>query len=88
MATHIEVPLEALSPDAITGLIDEFVSREGTDYGEHEYSLAEKCAQVLAQLRRKEVAIVFELATESTTLVTRKELARLELVEAAAHADG
>ncbi|MFM2415749.1 MAG: hypothetical protein RL385_472 [Pseudomonadota bacterium] len=88
MATHIEVPLEALSPDAVAGLVDEFVSREGTDYGEHEYSLAEKCAQVLAQLRRKEVVVVFELATESTTLVTRRELARLELVEASENAEG
>jgi uncharacterized protein YheU (UPF0270 family) len=68
--------------------VDEFVSREGTDYGEHEYSLSDKCAQVLAQLRRKEVAIVFELATESTTLVTRQELARLELVEASENAEG
>jgi uncharacterized protein len=77
MPTHIEVPLSSLSAEAAEGLIDEFITREGTDYGEREHSLAEKRASVQRQLARREVAIVYDFESESTTLVSRDELARL-----------
>jgi uncharacterized protein len=79
MATHLEVPLEALSPEALEGLVEEFVTREGTDYGHFEFSLSEKRDRVLGQLRRGEVAIVFEVESESTTLIHRTELGQLGL---------
>lgn len=77
MPTHIEVPAQELSEQAITGLIDEFITREGTDYGTHEHSLEQKRASVLRQLQRNEIAIVFEFESESTTLLRREDLARL-----------
>ncbi len=73
MTTHIEVPCESLSPEALEGLVDEFITREGTDYGEREQSLDEKRASVMRQLARNEVAIIFEFESESTTLVRRDE---------------
>ena len=79
MPTHIEVPEGALSREALEGLVEEFVTREGTDYGEREHSLAEKCQAVMRQLARREVAIVFDFESESTTLVRREELAKLGL---------
>jgi len=79
MPTHIEVPEGSLSREALEGLVEEFVTREGTDYGEREYSLAEKRAAVLRQIARGEVAIVFDLEAESTTLVLRDELPKLGL---------
>ncbi|MET0340113.1 MAG: YheU family protein [Polyangiales bacterium] len=77
MPTHVEVPYTSLSHEALEGLVEEFVTREGTDYGPREHSLDEKRADVLRQLARREVAIVFDLTVESTTLVRREELARL-----------
>ena len=79
MPTHIEVPAAELSEQAITGLVDEFITREGTDYGAHEHSLEQKRASVLRQLQRNEIAIVFEFESESTTLVSREELLRLRV---------
>lgn len=78
MPSHIRVPAESLSPEALEGLVEEFITREGTDYGQREFSLDDKRNTVLRQLSRGEIAIVFELESESTTLVTKQELATLE----------
>jgi uncharacterized protein len=65
----VVVPHSGLSPDALTGVIESFVLREGTDYGEHEYSLDEKVAHVLRQLERGEARIEFDPDTETVGIV-------------------
>ena len=65
----LTIPLDSLSPDALNGLIEEFVTRDGTDYGEREHSLEEKKSAVLIQLRRGEVVIVFDSESETCNLV-------------------
>ena len=67
------IPYQKISPEALQGLIEEFITREGTDYGEVEFSLAQKVKQVEQQLARGEIAIVFDLATESVSILTRQE---------------
>ena len=64
-----EVPYQQLSPDALQSLIESFVLREGTDYGAREFSLQEKVAHVMQQLRRAEAHIVFEPETQSVSVV-------------------
>lgn len=70
----IIVPPGRLSADALQGLIEEFVTREGTDYGHEEHSFAQKCQQVRRQLDRGEVVIAFDPESESTNLVPKREL--------------
>ena len=53
----------------LRALVEEFVTRDGTDYGAREKSLDEKVADVTRQLERGEVRIVFDPETESATLV-------------------
>lgn len=65
----VEIPIEALSADALRGLIESFVGREGTDYGERERTLAEKVADVRRQLERGTARIVFDPETESVDIV-------------------
>lgn len=77
MSKHIAIPMDTLSGEALAGLVEEFITREGTDYGEREHSLDEKRATVMRQLGRAEIAIVYDFESESTTLITREELARL-----------
>lgn len=69
----VEVPHSLLSPEALHGVVETFVLREGTDYGAREYSHEEKVAQVLAALQRGEARILFDPATDTVTLhpVTR-----------------
>jgi len=73
----IVIPPDALSADALAGLIEAFVMREGTDYGEFEWSLAEKVEQVRILLAKREAAIVFDPLTETCTIMPRQELAGL-----------
>ena len=42
--------------------------REGTDYGEKEFSLEDKVAHVIGQLRRGEARIVFDPETETVSI--------------------
>ncbi len=45
-----ELSPDQLSPEALRGLIEEFVTRDGTDYGAVERIVEEKIAQVSVQL--------------------------------------
>ena len=65
----IRLAPDDLEPDTLRAVIESFVLREGTDYGEHEISLEDKVAQVLLQLRRGEAHITFDPATESVNVV-------------------
>ena len=64
------IPPEHLSADALNGVIEAFIAREGTDYGEVELSFAEKIEQVRKQLQRGDAVVVFDVITESCTLMT------------------
>jgi uncharacterized protein len=68
----VEVPVSALSRDALRALVEEFVTRDGTDYGAVERSLEAKVADVLRQLDRGEARIVFDPETETTTIVAER----------------
>jgi uncharacterized protein len=68
----VEIPFAELSPDALRGVVEAFVLREGTEYGERDYSLDEKVAHVMRQLQRNEARILFDPASESVTLVADK----------------
>jgi uncharacterized protein YheU (UPF0270 family) len=64
----VEIPHATLSPEALRGVIEAFVLREGTDYGEREFTLDQKCAQVLAQIRRGEAHILYDPQSETVTI--------------------
>jgi uncharacterized protein YheU (UPF0270 family) len=72
----IRIPLDRLTEDALQGLVEEFVTRDGTDYGVREVSVAHKVEQVRAQLRRGEVVIVFDLQTQTCDIVPRERAPR------------
>src|SRR3954453_10162000 len=66
------VPHTELSADALRGVVESFVLREGTDYGEREFSLEQKLAHVYRQLERGEARIVFDPNTESIDIVATR----------------
>ncbi len=67
--TLIQIAHTELSPEALRAVVESFVLREGTEYGEREFSLDEKVAQVLRQLERDEARIVFDPQTQSVNIV-------------------
>ena len=72
----IDIPHEALSPGALRGVIEAFVLREGTDYGEREVPLEWKVAAILRQLERAEVRIVFDCVSQSVDIVVNRSRER------------
>jgi uncharacterized protein len=67
-AEPIEVPYTELSADALRGVIENFVLREGTDYGQADVTLEQKVADVVRQLERREALIFYDPESESVTL--------------------
>jgi len=68
------IPHHRLSPDASHGVIEAFVTREGTDDGAREVSLAMKVRQVRQQLDAGTAVIVYDEATESCTIQPTNQL--------------
>lgn len=65
----VDIPHEQLDPQTLRRLIQEFVSRDGADWGDARGSLEEKVAQIMQQLRDKQVKLVYDLASRTANLV-------------------
>ncbi len=66
------IPIEALSRDALEGVVEAFVLQEGTDYGEVEVSLADKIAQVKQQLEQGELVLVFSELYQNVNIMPKQ----------------
>ena len=67
------IPWHDLDPETLDNLIEIFVLREGTDYGEHERSLADKVADVKQQLKSGEAVLVWSELHETVNIMPRKQ---------------
>ena len=66
----VEIPHRELSEEALRGVVEAFVLREGTDYGQRDFSFEAKIAAVMRQLDRGEAVVVFDPETETVSIVT------------------
>jgi uncharacterized protein len=69
-ADPVEVPHAALDADTLRAVIESFVLREGTDYGERELALEDKVSRVRRLLELGDARIVFDPRTETVDVVT------------------
>ncbi len=81
MAVHI-IPVNKLSAGALKGVIEEFISRSGTDYGAIEASLETSIRQVKAKLKDKSAVLVFDDETETTNIFLADDLVLQKLYTA------
>lgn len=70
----IRIDPKDLSPDALQGLLESFVLREGTDYGTVELSLEQKVARLRRQIDQGRAVIVYDDVLESVTILPADEL--------------
>ena len=70
----MKIPHQQLSTEALQTLVEEFVTRSGTDYGDVEVSLEQKTTQVIRMLDKGDVVISFDPTTESCTIVSKHAL--------------
>lgn len=68
------IPHDQLASETLTSLIEEFVSRDGTDYGEEEVSLPEKVEQVREKLVSGDAVILFSESTGQCNIVPKDKL--------------
>jgi len=77
MAEFVLVPAQRLQADVLQALLEEYASRDGTDYGERERTLEEKVAQLLRQLRTDELQILYDVDSEQWDLLPRAQADQL-----------
>ena len=67
MTIH-RIPVNKLSPEALQGVINEFISRNGTDYGEMEVSRETNFRQVKQKLETGFAVLIFDDEAETTNI--------------------
>ena len=67
------IPWQDLAPETLDNLIESFVLREGTDYGEQERSLEQKVADIRRQLQSGEVMVVWSELHETVNIMPRNQ---------------
>jgi len=72
------IPYEKLSREALQGLIEEFVTREGTDSGYTKTSLDENVEMVKRQLEKGDAFIVYDEATQTANIVSKNILNKIK----------
>ena len=70
------IPYEKLSTEALEGLVEEFVTRDGTDTGYEKKSIENDVAMVKRQLKRGDAVIVYDMSTETSNIVSRDHLGK------------
>jgi uncharacterized protein YheU (UPF0270 family) len=75
----LKIPYDQLSPEALHGVMEEFVTLDGTDYGDIEVSLETKISQVLGQLKSGKAVIVFDQDSETCTILRSSDPALKDL---------
>ncbi len=73
MSDPVVVPWQDLAADTLEAMVEEFVTRDGTDYGEQEASLASKVSQVKRSLELGEYLIVYFPADQSVNIISKRE---------------
>ncbi len=79
MADLLRIPLQRMAPETLAAMLEEYASRDGTDYGALELSLEEKVAALQAQLSTGKLVIVYDAASEHWDLLAEEQLEQFEL---------
>lgn len=69
----IKIPPDQLPQETLDAVIESFVLREGTDYGDVEFSLADKIAQVRRQMAKGDIVLVYDETLETCNLLTKRD---------------
>jgi uncharacterized protein YheU (UPF0270 family) len=72
--TNMIIPYQEIPTEALENLLKDFVTRDGTDYGENEASLESKIAQAKIALENKAVFVTFDDEAEMFNIVGKEEL--------------
>jgi hypothetical protein len=69
----VKIPYGQLNPETLRAVVEEFVTRDGTDYGEVEADLNLKIEQILGQLKSGKVILMFDQETQTSNIVSKDD---------------
>jgi uncharacterized protein YheU (UPF0270 family) len=67
------IPHEKLSAEALRGLIEDVVTRNGTDNGYTKTTLDQNVIMVMDQLRRRQVVVVYDESSRTANIIPVKD---------------
>lgn len=67
------IPWQSVNPDTLEAIIESFVLREGTDYGEQEKSLPQKVDDVKRRLKNGEAVLVWSELHETVNIMMKAQ---------------
>jgi uncharacterized protein YheU (UPF0270 family) len=74
------IPYDSLSPETLETILDDIVSRDGTDYGEYDLSVAQKRQQALQALGKGEAFLLFDTESETIKMIPKDTLSNYDLI--------
>lgn len=69
----VKIPIDQLSPEALQGVIEEFVSRNGTDYGMTDVPLETQMQQVKSQLKSGQAVLVYDEEMQTCNILSAED---------------
>ncbi len=71
----VEVPYDQIEPEMLRAMIEEYITRDGTFYGEVEMTMQDKVDMVIKQLKSGESAITWDLELQTSNIVLKRDVA-------------
>ncbi len=75
------LPLESFNLDILNALLEDIVSRDGTDYGEIELRQEEKVSQLLVSLKLKKAFVGFDAISETCIILAADQASEMGLLD-------
>lgn len=73
------IPPDQINDETLQNLMEAFITREGTDYGDAELALEDKVSLLKGQLISGEVLITFDASSESINLLTKQDYQQISI---------
>lgn len=74
------IPYDALAAETLGAILDDIVSRDGTDYGDYDLSVVEKREQALRHLKTGDAVLLFDTESETIKMVLKEALVHYDLM--------
>ncbi|REG82971.1 YheU family protein [Marinomonas pollencensis] len=74
------IPYDSLASDTLMTILDDIVSREGTDYGDYDLSAEQKRQQAMNALKGGQAVLLFDTESETIKMVPKDTLTHYDLI--------
>lgn len=74
------IPYDSLASETLMTILDDIVSREGTDYGDYDLSAEQKHQQAMNALKGGQAVLLFDTESETIKMVPKDTLTHYDLI--------